>query len=74
MLPKALGPVRLITAAKYDIREDQQISQTRCTETHDAPGSFLLSSAYSEHEGIETRGKNSIRLSTIRVVMTNFRV
>ena len=45
MLPKALGPVRLIASqfmAKYDNSEDQQISQTSRTVTHDAPWSFLL--------------------------------
>ena len=28
--------------AKYDKREDNQILQTGCTATHDAPWSFLL--------------------------------
>ena len=44
VLPKALGPVRLITSqfiTKCDNRKDQRISQTHRTAAHDAPGSFL---------------------------------
>ena len=49
MLSKAPGPVRLITSqfiAKCNNREDQRISQTRRTATHDAPWSFLLHHAF----------------------------
>ena len=45
ILLEARGAVHLITSqfmAKYDNREDQQISQICHTFTYDAPWSFLL--------------------------------